>query len=74
MKGANLKKLPNIFHKTQHTTHLLKLVDKCKYEMDAACIVDADTILSTDGQMGKVKPVYPSTLLSGDILKTVWNG
>ena len=30
-----------ICHKTQHATHLLKLVDKiCKYEMDMASIVD----------------------------------
>ena len=61
-----------IFHKTQQATQLLKLVDKmCKYEMDVASIVD-DTkrtrfFLSTEGQTGMVKPVYPppSTSLSG---------
>ena len=31
-------------HKTQHTTHLVKLVDKmCKNEMDPASIVEEDT-------------------------------
>ena len=39
--------------KSQHATHLLKLVDKmCKYEMGLASIVeDTDTISSTDGRV-----------------------
>ena len=46
VKGVNLKKLSNFkFQKSkkkyQHTTHLLKLVDKmCKYEIDPASIVE----------------------------------
>ena len=65
-----------ICHKTQHATHLLKLVDKiCKYEMDSAH-------RRTDGQTDKVKPVYPaSTSLGvgwggggGIIKEPVWNG
>ena len=46
---------------TLHTAHLLKFFDKmCKYEMDPYCWrYRADTILSTDGQTDKVKPVYP---------------
>ena len=44
----------------------------CKYEMDPASIVEdkvwAHTILSTDGQMDKVKLVYPlSTLLKREV-------
>ena len=61
-----------IFQKTQHATHLLKLVDKmCKYEMDPASIVEdtertrfcPQTDRRTDGQTDRrtddVKPVYP---------------
>ena len=53
-----------IFKQTLHATHLLKLLDKmCKYEMDPMSIVEdtdyrVDTILSTDGQTDKVKPLY----------------
>ena len=53
---------------TLHATHLLKLLDKIrKYEIDLASIVE-DTERTrfcpqmdrrTDGQMDKVKPVYP---------------
>ena len=67
------------FHKTQHATHLLKLVDKmCKYEMDPVSIVedtertqfcpqtdrwmDRQTDRRTDGEMDKVKLVYPLQL------------
>ena len=57
--------LGEIFKQTLHATHLLELLDKmCKYEMDPMSIVEdtdyrADTILSTDGQTDKVKPLYP---------------
>ena len=75
VKGVNLNKLPKfqIFHKSEHATDLLKLVDKmCKYEMDPASIVeDAERTRfcpQTDGLADKVKPVYPpSTSLSGGV-------
>ena len=45
----------------------MKLLDKmCKYEMDTASIAK-DTILPTDGQTDKVKPVYPPSLSRGII-------
>ena len=50
--------------------HFLKSIEKkYKYEMDPGSILKdrADTILSTDGQADKVKPVQPpSTSLSGE--------
>ena len=54
--------------KSQHATHLQKLVDKMwKYEMDPASIVNnteqtqfcPQTNRWTDGWTYKVKPVYP---------------
>ena len=55
---------------TQHTTHLLKLVDMmCKYKMDLASIVEdtertcfcPQTDRRSGGQTDKVTPVYPSS-------------
>ena len=66
VKNSNFR----ICHKTQHATHILKLVDKiCKYEMDAASIVDdtqrarfcPQTDRWTDGQ-GETS-IPPSTSL-----------
>ena len=78
-----------ICHKTQHATHLLKLVDKiCKYEMDAVSILD-DTLRTrfcpqtdrwTDGQ-GETS-VPPFNFVGDGVgwgwgynkKTTVWNG
>ena len=58
-KATNLPKLDfflNFEKTTLHTTHILKLFDKmCEYDWRYR----ADTILSTDREMDKVKPVYP---------------
>ena len=57
-----------ILKRALHATHLLKLLDKmCKYEMDPMSIVEdtertrfcPQTDRRTDGQTGKVIPVYP---------------
>ena len=61
-QSYKFKEFAKILKQTLHATHLLKLLDKmCKYEMDPTSIVEdtVDTILSTDGQTDKVKPVYP---------------
>ena len=70
-----------ICHKTQHATHLLKLVDKiCKYEMDAANIVDdtqrtrfcPQTDIWTDGQGEASAP--PFNFVGGGVQVRVGGG
>ena len=69
-QSYNLEKIINyefeILHKTLHTTHLLKLLDKMyKYEMDPTRTVGATErtwdVGRTDGQTDGVKAIYPPT-------------
>ena len=58
-----------ILKPTLHATHLRKVLEKmCKHEMDPTSIIEdteqtwlcPQTDRQTDGQMDKVKPVYPA--------------